>query len=603
MPTTVYDVAIRYEVEDKASHGLEDISKHAENAERHSVGLKESLVALGELFLVGEAFHKGKELFIDWNREIQNMRIQGAAMLQANDLAKTWDQATNSASKMVDEFNRFAVTSPVTTRELEGMANGVSTAVAQAGGGIKDIVNVTEQGIIAAKAFGVESSMAALQISEAISRGAHVRERFTATLIKTQNMTLEEFNKLDPTKRVDLIERALNSPAMKNAAKAFGDSWDGVWSTLQDKVEITFGHAGHQMFMAIAGEVKAINVWLTDNEAKVEQWGAQLGMYLKEGFGVVKSAVQFLVEHKDTLLKVGEVWAASRILGTMGAFSGGSIAGGLPGLASFMGGSSKMGWLGTPGQSAGVSLAGVFGGAASSVLIAKFLGADKLQSTITGLTGALSTLPGPIGLVGSALNGLVMAIEYAENELDKAHKDQVQKTAEQQAIMGTVREAVKNAYAIDMAENGRNAMTREAGRAQADIIMGKLVEEIHQSGAYTKDAQLDTAKMVSYLDGLGIQGDAQTQYLKLAADALKYFGGGQGATPEELYHRLGIRYTDFDADGERRKVKKPTPINVTIQRIEVASEDPDRFAMGLSRSFRKLNQNPTAAVDALHGSL
>jgi hypothetical protein len=602
MPTTVYDVAIRYEVEDKASHGLEGMAKHAENAERHTMGLKEGLVALGEVFLVGEAFHKGKELFIDWNREIQNMRIQGAAMLQANDLAKTWDQATISAGKMVDEFNRFAVTSPVTTRELEGMANGVSTAVAQAGGGIKDIVNVTEQGIIAAKAFGMESSMAALQISEAISRGAHVRERFTATLIKTQNMTLEEFNKLDPTKRVALIEKALNSPAMKNAARAFGDSWDGVWSTLQDKVEITFGHAGHQMFMAIAGEVKAINVWLTDNDALVEQWGAKLGMYLKEGFSHVRSAVAFLVEHKDTLLKVGEVWAASKILGNMGAFSGAGIAGGAGGMGAFFGG-AKMGLLGTPGQSANLSLGQVLGGAASSVFLSKYLGADKLQSTVTGLTGALSTLPGPLGLLGSALNGLVLAIEYAENELDKSHREQVEKTAEQGAIMSALKEAVKNDAFIDMALNGKNQMTREVGAAQADITLGKIVEEVHAAGAYTKDAQLDMVKMSQYLAGIGIQGETQSQYLKIAADAFKYFGAGSGATPEGLYNRLGIKYTDFDSEDGKRKVKKPTPINVTIQKIEVASEDPDRFAMGLSRSFRKLNQNPTAAVDALHGSL
>jgi hypothetical protein len=378
-----------------------------------------------------------------------------------------------------------------------------------------------------------------------------------------------------------------------------------VWSTLQDKVEITFGHAGHQMFMAITGEVKAINQWLSDNDALVEQWGAKLGMYLKEGFGHVRTAVAFLVEHKDTLLKVGEVWAASRILGGMGAFSGAGMAGGMAGMGAWLGGSNKMGLLGTAGQSANLSLGQVLGGAASSVFIAKYLGADKLQSSVTGLTGALSTLPGPIGLVGTALNGLVLAIEYAENELDRSHKEFVDKTAEQQAFMSALLKATsgETGALTDMALNGKNSATVAAGWDTAQQTLGAIVEEVHQAGAYTKDAQLDLTKMSQYLAGIGIEGQAQSAYLKTAAEAFKFFGAGSGATPEGLYNRLGIKYTDFDSEDGKRKSKKPTPINVTIQKIEVASEDPDRFAMGLSRSFRKLNQNPTAAVDALHGSL
>jgi hypothetical protein len=247
----------------------------------------------------------------------------------------------------------------------------------------------------------------------------------------------------------------------------------------------------------------------------------------------------------------------------------------------------------------------VLGGAASSVFIAKYLGADKLQSSVTGLTGALSTLPGPIGLVGTALNGLVLAIEYAENELDRSHKEFVDKTAEQQAFMSALLKATsgETGALTDMALNGKNSATVAAGWDTAQQTLGAIVEEVHQAGAYTKDAQLDLTKMSQYLAGIGIEGQAQSAYLKTAAEAFKFFGAGSGATPEGLYNRLGIKYTDFDSEDGKRKSKKPTPINVTIQKIEVASEDPDRFAMGLSRSFRKLNQNPTAAVDALHGSL
>lgn len=40
-------------------------------------------------------------------------------------------------------------------------------------------------------------------------------------------------------------------------------------------------------------------------------------------------------------------------------------------------------------------------------------------------------------------------------------------------------------------------------------------------------------------------------------------------------------------------------INVTIQRIDVASEDPDRFAFGLANAFDKIAQNPNQAFSAI----
>jgi hypothetical protein len=40
-------------------------------------------------------------------------------------------------------------------------------------------------------------------------------------------------------------------------------------------------------------------------------------------------------------------------------------------------------------------------------------------------------------------------------------------------------------------------------------------------------------------------------------------------------------------------------VNITIQRIEVQSDDPDRYAFGLVEAFRDAVKNPSAAVRAI----
>ena len=44
----------------------------------------------------------------------------------------------------------------------------------------------------------------------------------------------EEFNKLNPEKRIAKLEEALQNPAFRDAAQAYGGSWKGLTSTFSD---------------------------------------------------------------------------------------------------------------------------------------------------------------------------------------------------------------------------------------------------------------------------------------------------------------------------------------------------------------------------------
>ncbi len=58
-------------------------------------------------------------------------------------------------------------------------------------------------------------------------------------------------------------------------------------------------------------------------------------------------------------------------------------------------------------------------------------------------------------------------------------------------------------------------------------------------------------------------------------------------------------------DERSAKLLKPQvpKVNVTINRIEVASPDPDRFVFGMIRSFEQIVQAPVAPAGAIRGGL
>jgi Arc/MetJ-type ribon-helix-helix transcriptional regulator len=57
--------------------------------------------------------------------------------------------------------------------------------------------------------------------------------------------------------------------------------------------------------------------------------------------------------------------------------------------------------------------------------------------------------------------------------------------------------------------------------------------------------------------------------------------------------------TDDPAGKHKPNVSQKPNVNITIQRIEVQSDDPDRYAFGLVEAFRDAVKNPSAAVRAI----
>ncbi len=60
-----------------------------------------------------------------------------------------------------------------------------------------------------------------------------------------------------------------------------------------------------------------------------------------------------------------------------------------------------------------------------------------------------------------------------------------------------------------------------------------------------------------------------------------------------------LRRNTQDPEGKHKGIADKPKVNVTIQRIEVQSDDPDRMAFGLIESFRDAAKNPSSALSSL----
>jgi hypothetical protein len=323
--TTTYLVETVYSVSDKASHGLGDIDKHARAAAHSTETLSGVLKGLGAAVLAGSGIHAAKSAFIDFNRTVQDSKISLSAMLEGN-YDSTWSQAQKGASNLYSEFQRFSQLTPVTTQEMLEFGQGIAVSTAQAGGSVKDIIKITEQGVVAAKALGAGGAYASLEISEMLQGNVSNRMRFVKQLLGMAHTNEEEFKKLGAKGRLSLVEKVIDSDAMKNATDAMQSSFSGVISTFEDKLQIGLGRAGKALFEKVTAELARWNEWLDRNGVKIDHIVDQVGSGLVKGFEMAKSAVAWIVEHADTLLAIGEVWAGTKLAGKLGSGISGSLS-------------------------------------------------------------------------------------------------------------------------------------------------------------------------------------------------------------------------------------------------------------------------------------
>ncbi len=556
--STTYDINLRYMMEDKVSRKAQAMEKTLHGSAKSAGMLRRALIGAGAAAATFFGFRAAKGALIDFNADMQQAKNTMAGMLQLN-VGGNFADNFRDAEGLVADLQQRAKASVGTTKDFVDVASLLVRPFAAANIPVEKMGELTQGVVVASRAMGVESSMAARDMEAALMGNLRNIDRFARGL----GLVPAEFNKLSAAARAAKLEEALTQPAIADMAKAQEKSFDGVVSTFEDNLQIALGKVGLPLFEAITDEVKSWNMWFDKNASMLESMGREFGATLVGGFETVKEVGAFFVENRNTLMMLAKMWIGAKLIGA-GARG---ISGGIGSIGKLMEGFKE---LSTTLKGGG----GVVGG-------------------MKGLSASLGPLTIAIGLMAGALHHFMATLE---DRLDEANR----LTAE----FGTTGfQAFRN---VSKADVGGDEM---AARRTIDHLRtlgllgagGKLQggEMVQQLKQVTDETRAELSRQIG-AGAFGFDKDqsAQQQAAVLGEVFRKSF--------ERVMQQFGpdiLKPTDAsvaaDAAAGKQGVGKGGPINVRITKIEVVSDDPDRFVVGMMDAITDLARNPNSAVNSL----
>jgi len=270
-----------------------------------------SLKRIGVAVLGYFGFRAAKESLIDFNSTVEDSKNQIAGMLALSKKTDLTSELAN-ADSLYASLQRRAATLPGTTAEYVKMAGMLTQPIISAKLSMQDLEDLTVNSVVAAKALGVASDVAARDVDQALRGQFHGVDQLTGKLLAPLGFAGEEgrkkFNDKSAAERAAIVKRALTQPQIKQLAEAQGKTFSGVVSTLKDTIQQFFGKVGLPLFRAIGDEVRRWNGWLSKNQDKVERFAQVLAKGVMAGFraavvvaGVLVKGIEFLASHASVL--------------------------------------------------------------------------------------------------------------------------------------------------------------------------------------------------------------------------------------------------------------------------------------------------------------
>ncbi len=601
--TTTYYVSTIYQVHDRSSRQFEQMERAADRTGK-SLGLVDrGYGTLAATLSGGLAMVAAKRSLIDFNAELEQSRIQIGGLLQLN-MGGEWADSMGKATTLVRQLQEEAKRSVGTTKEMVEMASMLARPITAAGLGMEELRVISARATVAAKAFGVEAGVAALDIEQALAGTLTKQERFARALLEPMGFTTASFNKLDAKQRAQTLNTAFQQPALASMAKAQEQSYSGVVSTLQDNLEMALGKVGLPLFQRITTEVQRWNSWIEANTDRIESFSREMSSTLIAGFGVLKETAAWFIDNSTLLMTLAKALLAAKVGSALGA--------GLSRVSTFMGalaqgGNSFHALVGTTTQ-ASSGLATMTSG------IAKFV--PWLSVGVTVIEGLVSWWNGQ------------RAAQARERE--KERREIVFATEKPGMLLERLMR--RNELLDKKRQAGRGLGSPLALGEQAELqrLTGGLAQTQKQLEAFDRDlltlAQKHslitdnltlvpqwTTKIQSLADELGID-RSKKEFIDFfrAIESLAKRRGQKG-----LYELLaGDQLADGANAADMAKAfeealsraqslsgmaKQGT--KVTINKVEVPARDPDRFIHDVAKAAERFNRNPTQARAALRGGL
>lgn len=637
--TTIYDVKLRYSVDGRGAAGVRGITNEVKALSRESGLAGKLMTRLGAAAAGVFGIREGYKALIGFNSTVQDTKQQIAGMLALTKKTDLADQIT-ATDRLYAHLQKRAKSLPGTTMEYTQMLGAITQPITDAGGGLKDLEDMTVNSVVAAKALRVQWDVAARDIDQALRGQFHSVDQFTGKILGSVGYKGEEgrakYNAMSAQDRLEVLRGAVLQKQLTQLAAAQGDSFSGLLSTLQSTAQEFFGKVGLPVFKAISVEIKRWNTWLDANEDKVDAFAQKLADGLVRGFGYVKDVITFVVDHADTLVNLGKIWLAVKVgqgigggvssLQNMVGAGEGNTGTGLKGLIGWFRGSRDKfnpetgGYEYTKAGRGRQAVGGLSGAADNAGMLATSLAVGYSIGTIINQNNQLSdSIAGVVRVNGEVLDATdsttskFIQLQRSMDALDEATQRAAKSVGGPRAVtnmIGSSNLAGQQANAIRDYLNSGDMMTALQKKTYAQSL-GLTDEDLtaQKATAYQQRA----AAMQGRGDAVGIQTalamqgalmlmtDYQKRTLdeqKATADVSAYIAQhldkGNASLTDILHLILGA--TEDPTGKKSMKMSQKPNVNITISRIEVQSEDPDRYAFGLVEAFRDAVKNPSQAV-------
>lgn len=608
MSSTVYDVKVKYTLDDSASKGLKGIGSAADKAAGSAFSLKSALAAVGGVALL----HKGKELLLDFNTEMDKLKNSMTTVMQMN-LHMPFQKAAASADDLFETFQAMAKKSPLLTSDFMEMAAAIAPAIATAGGGLEKIKKITQGSLQAGLAFGISPHQMQMDIQEMLNGAVRITSRTIRPLLASQGLDHLEFNAKSSKERAMITEKILTDPALLQAAQRAAHTMSGEFSTIKDNVQITFGEIGRPMMDRITAQFRQINVWIEEHPRLIKDWATSFSETLTKGFTYFQEVASFFVDHQQVLFSLAKAFLV---------LQGGKLA------SSFItGGLTKLDHI---ASAVSTSLAN-YGQAGIGGVVKGFGGMiPVIGTTVT----ALSALAAGLTLAGDILshnNEKQRAQMGAMNESSGAfgdrikRRDQIEKmlaggvsadlrprlTNELSTLNSALKdpeklgEALKTLNEASLKQGGAGLRDLTAGDLRNPVILQKLFPGLDTFASDPTENANNRRIFDTTMQLLGAVAGIP-QELSAFTGAIK-----QQSQGNDLLFQQAMKFVAPDQFGmpTPKETKSPTEgyalgkgeINVNIQRVEVASEDPDRFVFGLVQVAENGIRHATQSAHTLPG--
>ena len=543
--TTHYDIMTRYLMQDQVTGGAARMGESLRRAHTEASMLDTTLKRAAMVAAGFFGFREMKKHLIDFNSEMEQAKLTTAGFMAMSGLG-TFNENLGKADALVKQYTLDARASIGTTADFVDMSKMMTAAVTRSGGSMQDLHDITKGMVISSKAMGFAPQIAAIEATEALMGNVMIRNRYAQYLLGSIGYGDEtgrsRYQQLSTEKRLSELKRALGGGWLKDLASAQEHSMLGATSTFMDNAQLAAMRAGKALFDAIKLDLNQWNEYLIKNGDKIDHIAEAVGHDLVWAFRELKDLTAWLHDHWEALALI---YAGFKIPGMVAGFSGG--------LASGLGG----GAAGIVGAAAAGGVAGPWGAiiAAAAAMLAGVI-VDAIQrGNAQGTHDQNMAATYGVGVRGGTIDAFIDAYERYGKASSNSERNQaarlVMAFGKNQDIASAAQlESAAGNWTADQ----RTRMARLLGTSGGDSSWAAMRASYGRSTAEDLRDAINTSKLVNLLEEW-----------KPAIAA-----GGLDAV-DDLQRR-------FPGVNLPKPIK--TDVKVTINHMEVISDDPDRLAVG-----------------------